>query len=115
MQPVRPAYRSRWLPLRRFLIVPSVLIICLLFVGFTFSHVSQAASAMTWYVAPTGNDGNDCLTTITACKTVGGAVAKAGGGDRVSVATGVYTEHLILDKSLTITGAGADATILEGV
>lgn len=87
----------------------------LLLVGFMFAHVGHAAGSVTWYVAPTGNDGNDCLSAITACKTVGGAVAKAGGEDRVIVATGVYAEHLILDKSLTITGAGADATILDGV
>jgi hypothetical protein len=91
-----------------------VLIICLLFVGFTSQHVSHAASAI-WYVAPDGDDTDDCRTPTSACKTISATVTKAGAGDQIIAATGRYTEHLALEKSLTITGAGADATILDGV
>jgi hypothetical protein len=115
MPHVRPAYRAYWLPLCRFLTVLSVLIICLLFVSFTPQHVSHAAGGVIWYVAPNGDDTLDCRAPASACQTIGATITKAGAGDQIIAATGHYTEHLALEKSLTLTGAGADATILEGV
>ncbi len=68
-----------------------------------------------WYVnAANGNDSNDCQSAATACKTIGGAIGKAGDGDLITVAAGVYTETNTLNKSLTITGAGRDQTIVDG-
>jgi hypothetical protein len=76
--------------------------------------VSHAAGVI-WYVAPNGDDIHDCRTPTSACQTIGATVTKAGAGDQIIAATGHYTEHLTLEKSLTITGASADATILDGL
>ncbi len=68
-----------------------------------------------WYVnAATGNDANDCQSPTTACKTIGGAVGKATDGDTITVAAGTYTETNTLNKSLIITGAGIDQTVVDG-
>jgi Right handed beta helix region len=59
------------------------------------------AGATTWYVAPTGNDGNSCTqarsaarpkATIRAAFLCVGSAAGAGAGHMVQVASGTYTE-----------------------
>jgi uncharacterized repeat protein (TIGR01451 family) len=59
-----------------------------------------------WYVAPGGSNGNDCLSAVTACATINGALNKPGfvAGDTVLVATGTYTG----------TGSGNTAEYLGG-
>lgn len=80
--------------------------------------IAQAAQAAplgtTWYVDGAGSDGNDCLSALNACQTVGAAVSKAADSDTIIVATGVYTENLNISKDLTIIGADRDSTILNG-
>lgn len=70
----------------------------------------------TLYVnAATGNDGFNCLTPATACKTLAGAVAKASANDTISMAAGVYpTNETQIDKPLTVIGAGQGSTFLDG-
>lgn len=36
-----------------------------------------------WYVAPGGNDSNDCLNPATTCATINGALGKASSGDTI--------------------------------
>jgi hypothetical protein len=76
--------------------------------------VSAAPTAI-WYVnASTGDIGNDCLSAGAACATIGDAVAKASGGDSIEIAAGTYNEHDIeIFKELTLTGAGAESTIVD--
>jgi hypothetical protein len=66
-----------------------------------------------WYVAPGGDDGNDCLSPGTACATINGASSKANPGDTIYVATGTYTgtgnSVVLLDKDVTLSG-GWDAS-----
>ncbi len=68
-----------------------------------------------WYVAPGGDDGNDCLSAGTACATINGALNKPGFvvSDTIRVATGTYTgtgtEVVLLNKNATLSG-GWDAT-----
>ena len=79
--------------------------------------VARAApTATTWYVSPTGDDTNDCQTPATACKTVNAAVGKASDGDTIQIAAGTYVEssEISLGAYLTIQGAGAGQTILDG-
>ncbi len=63
-----------------------------------------------WYVAPGGSDGNDCLSAVTTCATINGALGKPGfiAGDIVLVATGTYTgtgtEVVSLNISTTLSG-----------
>jgi hypothetical protein len=43
------------------------------------------------YVATTGTDDGDCSTPAEACRTIQYAVDRAGEGDEVRIATGIYT------------------------
>ncbi len=75
---------------------------------------SQSAPvAGPWYVAPDGDDGDDCLSTTTPCATINGAIGKAGSGDTIYVAVGTYTgggdEVVLISKSVTLSG-GWDGT-----
>jgi hypothetical protein len=69
-----------------------------------------------WYVdANTGNDGNNCLSTTTACQTIGAAIGKADDGDTINVAAGTYDETLNIDgrSSLAIQGEDRDTAIFK--
>lgn len=75
-------------------------------VGGIFAGTTQAAGP--WFVDPAGNDTNDCLSTLTACLTIQGAITKASPGDTINVASGTYVEEVIVNKTLTLLGAQAD-------
>jgi parallel beta-helix repeat protein len=47
-------------------------------------------------------------------KTIGEALAGASAGDVIKVAEGTYTENLTISVSVTLEGAGADQTIIDG-
>ena len=68
-----------------------------------------AYAAGPWYVSPTGDDNNDCLSPGAACATVNGAIGKASPGDIINVAMGTYADGALLDKSVTLLG-GWDST-----
>ncbi len=59
------------------------------------------------YVAPAGDDGNDCLAPGDACATIKGALAKS--GDVIKVATGIYT-----DAGKEVVLVARDVTLLGG-
>jgi parallel beta-helix repeat protein len=64
-------------------------------------------------VAPGGVDSGDC--TVAPCETIQYAVDQAVDGDTVDVAAGIYDEpQVIVDKPLTLQGAGAGQTIVDG-
>lgn len=72
-------------------------------------------ASATWYVdAAAGSDSNDCMTPATACLSVATAVARAGAGDTIRLAPGTYPANLELLTPLTLMGAGADQTFLDG-
>src|SRR5262245_1945178 len=57
--------------------------------------LSCSAHAEQWYAAQDGDDGNDCLTVRTACKTAQAAVQKMPvGGHGLHLASGVYDETI---------------------
>jgi hypothetical protein len=78
----------------------------------TVTTPQPAYAAGPWYVAPTGDDNNDCLSPATPCATVNGAIGKASAGDTVYVAEGTYTgsgtEVVLIDRDITLLG-GWDA------
>jgi hypothetical protein len=61
-----------------------------------------------------GDDNNSCRTRQTACKTIGHAISLASSGDCIRVAPTTYTENLTINLGLTIIGAGANTTIVDG-
>lgn len=98
-------------PLR--LLVP--LIIALLLVLTRAAGVAPVRAAGPWYVAPGGNDTNDCASPATACASINGALNKPGfvAGETIKVAIGTYTGTgagvVLLSKSATLSG-GWDAS-----
>ncbi len=75
------------------------------------SGVARAAGP--WYVAPTGNDSNSCLSAGSPCATINGAIDKASSGDTIKVVIGTYTstvsnEVVLINKNITLSG-GWDA------
>ncbi len=76
------------------------------------SPLSIAYAVTTRLVSTTGSDVGDC--SMTACATITYAIGQSGAGDTISVATGTYTQTgVIVDKNLTIQGAGASSTIVQ--
>jgi hypothetical protein len=75
---------------------------------------AQAAStATTRYVSTTGLDKNDCA--YVPCKTIQYAVDQSIDGDQVLIAAGTYTGPVLLSGiSLTLSGTGANQTIVDG-
>ena len=92
----------------------TVLVLLWSFAGMTAgSHTAHAAGP--WYVAPGGDDADDCLSWATACATLGGAISKASSGDTIYMAAGTYDDtNVFISKNLTIIGAGMDDTVLDG-
>ncbi len=81
----------------------------------------QPASASgSWYVAPDGNDSNDCLSPITACATIHTAIGKAVYGDSVILLPGTYSEAsgeifpINLPPGIHLIGSGRESTIVSG-
>ena len=69
-----------------------------------------------WYVdGAQGNDGNPCWGPGTsACRTIGGALRRAMDGETINIASGTYTENLVITRALTLQGAGPASTIVNG-
>jgi len=90
----------------------TILAIVAMMVAITSPGGRVAQAGGPWYVAPTGNDANDCLSPATACKTTQAAIGKASSGDTINVAAGMYIERLTINKSLDLRGAqyGVDPT-----
>jgi hypothetical protein len=74
------------------------------------THAALAATAR--YVSPQGSDVGDC--TASPCRTIGYAIGQAGASDVINIAAGTYSEHLVVDRSLTFAGAGSRATVIDG-
>lgn len=74
-----------------------------------------AQGGTTYFVnATTGSDSNTCLATNAACLTITEAISKATSGDTIEIAAGTYTENILVEKALTLHGAGAETTIIDG-
>lgn len=76
----------------------------------TLHDAFTVGAAGPWYVAPDGDDGDDCLSPATPCVTIDGALNKPSflADSTILVATGIYTgtgsEVVLLDKSVTLSG-----------
>jgi hypothetical protein len=70
-----------------------------------FFAVASSAFATTRYVATSGSDSGNCTTS--PCRTISYAVSQASVGDTVSVASGTYTESVLVTKRLYLIGHDA--------
>jgi hypothetical protein len=66
--------------------------------------LTRMGTSRTWTVCAQGCDFASIQQAIEA----------ASNGDRIWIQPGIYTEHVVLHKSLTLEGSGADKTILKG-
>src|SRR5271169_2161812 len=77
--------------------------------------LSSPALAGTWYVdGVNGDDANGCKTKATACATIGHAISLAAAGDTIQIAAATYQENLSIPFNLTLNGARAATTIIDG-
>ncbi|MCX7854640.1 MAG: right-handed parallel beta-helix repeat-containing protein [Anaerolineae bacterium] len=93
-----------------------------------------AGAALTWpaasavhstgaslYVAPNGNDNNNCLSPATSCRTITAATRKATAGDTIYVAAGTYSKTsgetfpIQLPPRVSLIGSGPEITIVQGI
>lgn len=86
----------------------------LLAAGLMLGAVGRVDAATTRYVDFSLGVDNDTCSLAQLCKTVGKAVEVAVDGDTIQISSGVYEEQLTLSKRLTLRGAGAGKTILDG-
>lgn len=85
----------------------------LLFIIISFLILFSAplvSAATTRYVVNTSNDVGNC--SVTPCKTIQYAINQAFDGDTIDVAAGTYDEQVVIDRKLTLQGAG-DTTIIQ--
>jgi len=76
---------------------------------------SRAELHATWYVDGVhGDNGNNCKTKSTACATIGHAISLAASGDAIQIAAATYPENLSIPFNLTLNGAKAATTIVNG-
>lgn len=83
------------------------------------SAAPRAPSAATFYVNTSGgNDTNNCTNPSTPCATIHGAynqvVMTTTVSNTISIALGTYFEHLVFTKSVTLQGASAATTFVDG-
>lgn len=68
------------------------------------SPANFVLSNTVWYVTSKGNDLNNCMTPVTACQTVDGAIVKAPAGGTIFVASVAVQLDLNIRKNLKIYG-----------
>jgi hypothetical protein len=77
--------------------------------------IAQVVGAATINVAGNGNDTATCGGANAPCRTIAFAVStRATTGDTVAVGAGTFAEGISIGKAITITGAGAGNTKIDG-
>jgi parallel beta-helix repeat protein len=63
---------------------------------------------------PTGLNIGDC--SVAPCATIGYAISKSSYGDRINVASGIYTEHITMTNGVSVYGTGwaVTQTVING-
>jgi hypothetical protein len=80
-----------------------------------FVALPSAMASATWYVnGVSGSDSHNCMSSATACKTIGHAISLAALNDTIMVAAATYRENLTMGISLKIIGSSASTTTIDG-
>jgi hypothetical protein len=101
------------------LVLVTALLICGVLISLP-STLQRASAASLWYVAPGGNDSNDCLSPGTACATITAALDKAASGDTVMLMPGTYSEAsgevfpINMKPGIHLLGSGRETTTISG-
>ncbi|MDQ5836998.1 MAG: hypothetical protein M3379_09490, partial [Acidobacteriota bacterium] len=115
-RPVRAASAPRAFRLSRISIsslLPALPLLCVAALSLALVLLPPGAKAATvWHVTP-GSTGA-CTQADPNCGSIQAAVNAASAGDTIQVAAGTYVEHVTISKDLTISGAGAAQTIVDG-
>jgi hypothetical protein len=75
----------------------------------------NALASITWYVDGVhGSDTHNGRSPAAAYKTIRYAISRSVSGDSIRVASATYTENLSIGVNLTIVGASAWTTIIDG-
>ena len=82
--------------------------------GATATTTIYSSSTGNRYVDPTGSDTTDCTQMAAPCRTLTHAAFNARPHETIFLAAGTYTESALIDRAITIQGAGAAQTILSG-
>jgi hypothetical protein len=84
------------------------------------AFVRLPTSLVIWYVAPTGDNDNNCLSESTPCKTIQAAIDRTLAGDIIFVAAGTYstasngeTFPINITHSLSLHGDDPQTTIMD--
>src|SRR6266542_23059 len=101
-------------PSRRRALPPALAIMPFLVVLSLLASPIPLLAASTRYVSPSGADSGNCLNSATPCKTFTHAISQAVAGDTISAGVGTYTDNVMVDRNLTLQGASASSTILDG-
>ncbi|MBV8461695.1 MAG: DUF1565 domain-containing protein [Acidimicrobiales bacterium] len=64
------------------------------------------------FVSTTGTDTGNCVSA--PCATVNYAISQATAGETINVAAGTYNQTVNIDKPVTLRGAGASKTTIDG-
>jgi hypothetical protein len=95
------------------------LFVCAILLGMFATLPVQPARAAgaNRYVSPSGSDtANNCMAELTPCLTIGHAITQSGlvTADQIHIAAGTFFEHLVIDRSVDLIGAGENLTIIDG-
>ena len=86
-----------------------------LLLALSLASAPTARAITTWYVdGAHGSDSNNCMSSQTACKTIGHAISLASSGNSIMVAAATYKENLDIGFSLNVLGSGAGTPIIDG-
>lgn len=64
----------------------------------TLAVALAAPAAAQYFASPSGDDGNDCLSPETACRTLQAAIDKAPDGSNIQLGAGTYAEEISINS-----------------
>jgi len=95
----------------RFLLIAGILLG--MFTAKPIQHVEALGTDR--YVAKIGGvDSPTCDNPSSPCLNIGYAILNSAASDVIHITAGAYSEHLIIDRNITLAGAGINTTIIDG-